>query len=920
MARGTKTISQRIALEGGKAIQDDLKKLGKAGEKAFAQIQDAADATQGPSASFGRAMQKLRGELDKVRKAGQQVRDEVGRLGGAFGSLGNASATVAKRIALVGAAAGAAGAAVFALAKSGAAAADEAAKSAAEFGLTIQEYGRLSFAAQQGGASADDLRSAMGRLNRQIVAANEGSKGAVALFDQLGVRVRDANGQLRPTSDILNDIADRFSELPDGAAKSALAMELMGRSGARLVPLLNGGRDGLRSLGDEAERLGRVFTKEQGRIAEGMNDALARLTDARRGVSNQIGLLFAPYITRAADELTAFLNQNRQALISLTEAGIKRAIPVMNDLINALSGNDAAVQNLWILQARDAVLGFADSVSSAVTGIIIPVYEAVVAVADKVAAGINRLFGTNFDGKALLAAAAVAKLIGLFGLFSAALKLAWGFLRLGYVAIVELLGALPALKNIIIGISAAFAGLAKTIAVGFRRQLFGILVAARLTLGTLTADVGKAARAIGAGLSVAMRGVGAAVVGAGALIARGFATLLGGVGVAVRGVLTVLAGLLSWPALLGAAIGTAASLIYIYWDEIEAGARQLWARLAPVLQAGAESVATFAQSAADRVTAAFEARRQRFISFWAGVIVAGRNAADAVARAWGIAVPILSALWDVVVERATRAFEQVKRLFGEGFEALWEGIKDAAAEVWDFIADGFRGLGEDIVAIFGWVLSRIQSIANRIKSAAAAVKAAASSLFGGDDSNGTTNPLAMNTGGHVRGPGTATSDSIPARLSDGEFVQRTKAVRYYGVGLMDALNRMRIKRDDLFAALRGRRKYATGGLVEKVRRVREPIQKFATGGLVRPQITVNPAAMLGAMTTGIMPVPGFAQGGLAMAPAGPQGRPVTIQLPGGEAVEGLMATDDAIARIQRAAARGKVASAGRKPGWHGGGL
>lgn len=56
------------------------------------------------------------------------------------------------------------------------------------------------------------------------------------------------------------------------------------------------------------------------------------------------------------------------------------------------------------------------------------------------------------------------------------------------------------------------------------------------------------------------------------------------------------------------------------------------------------------------------------------------------------------------------------------------------------------------------------------------------------------------TGGHVRGPGSGTSDSIPAWLSNGEYVIRAAAVRKYGAGLFDSLNR-------------GAAKFARGGQV-----------------------------------------------------------------------------------------------------------
>jgi hypothetical protein len=44
------------------------------------------------------------------------------------------------------------------------------------------------------------------------------------------------------------------------------------------------------------------------------------------------------------------------------------------------------------------------------------------------------------------------------------------------------------------------------------------------------------------------------------------------------------------------------------------------------------------------------------------------------------------------------------------------------------------------------------------------------------------------SGGHITGPGTSTSDSIPARLSDGEYVLNAKAVQNVGVDKLDAVN------------------------------------------------------------------------------------------------------------------------------------
>jgi hypothetical protein len=45
----------------------------------------------------------------------------------------------------------------------------------------------------------------------------------------------------------------------------------------------------------------------------------------------------------------------------------------------------------------------------------------------------------------------------------------------------------------------------------------------------------------------------------------------------------------------------------------------------------------------------------------------------------------------------------------------------------------------------------------------------------------------------VRGPGSGTSDSINAKLSNGEYVLRANAVKYYGTDFMNSLNQMQVQ-------------------------------------------------------------------------------------------------------------------------------
>lgn len=394
MARGT--IKQRISLEGGKELLDQLKALGSEGEKAF----------------------------DKVRKSAAAA--DLAKFGASLNRLGKDLATVGQRFAVafagLAAAGGAAGAAVLALAKDGAEAADASLKAAQAAGLQIDAYGRLSYAAEQAGTDASTFGGAMSRLNKALGDAAGGGKTALALFGQLGVRITDANGKLRPTEAILQDVADAFAAMPDGAEKSAKAIALFGKSGAALIPFLNSGGKGIRALGAEAEALGIVFSEADGKVAEAMNDMLSSTQRAVDGIRHRIGLVFAPAITAAAERFRNALVANRAALVGFAEAAAARALPIIEDVIAALAGDDAAVRNIWVLDWRDAILDFAESVKQAFGNVILPALDGLKKGLDVAARELERFTGISIDGAALGIALAVGSVTGAFRALGSAIN------------------------------------------------------------------------------------------------------------------------------------------------------------------------------------------------------------------------------------------------------------------------------------------------------------------------------------------------------------------------------------------------------------------------------------------------------------------------------------------------------------------
>ena len=197
-------------------------------------------------------------------------------------------------------------------------AADAASKQAKGVGLLVEELTGLQFAAELSGVSNEDLTKSLAVLARRSKDASDGVKESADAFAELGVKVTTNDGKLKGTTELLKDLADAFEALPGGVRKTALAQDVFGRSGARLIPFLNEGRAGLERLTAEAERLGLVISTETAVAAEALNDNITRLKRNFTGLSNELAAAVVPALneyvvrilaaTQSFDSLGDFLS------------------------------------------------------------------------------------------------------------------------------------------------------------------------------------------------------------------------------------------------------------------------------------------------------------------------------------------------------------------------------------------------------------------------------------------------------------------------------------------------------------------------------------------------------------------------------------------------------------------------------------
>lgn len=267
-----------------------------------------------------------------------QFNTGINKAQGDLSRFGKLAANVATAVAAAGIAAGVAlGHAVKAAANH----ADELSKSAQKIGVTVEALSRLEWAAKLSDVSLEQLTGGLGRLSRQMLEVATGSTGpAATAFAALGVAVTDAAGNLRSSDEVFADIADRFGRMEDGATKTALAIQIFGKAGAELIPLLNAGRDGLKEMADESDRLGQTISSETGKAAEEFNDNLTRLDAVLSGLANRVMAESIP----ALRDLTATMAdpQVQNAIIGLTNLvlglgnALAQAVGFAGQLVNVV--------------------------------------------------------------------------------------------------------------------------------------------------------------------------------------------------------------------------------------------------------------------------------------------------------------------------------------------------------------------------------------------------------------------------------------------------------------------------------------------------------------------------------------------------------------------------------------------------------
>lgn len=292
-------------------------------------------------------------------------------------------------------------------------------------GVSVESLSGLKYAAEQSGVGIDSLAGGFRKMQKFMADAQNGSKENQEELAALGVSMADLKN-LSPDQQF-EKFADAISNIHDPAQKAAAAMQVFGKGGVDLLPLLEQGSAGIDGFVKHAKDLGLIISGEDAKSAKQFQQSLGDLWAVISQGVFVIGGALAPVlrgivqsISKVIVSASAWLKEHKTLIVGVLAAAA------------ALAGFGAAVLSIGTLISTVgsvfATLGTIFSIAMAPLGIIVALLGALMSPIGLVIAAVAGL-GVAWATLTSSGRAAMSALGAMFGRLWASFQVAFGGIK-----------------------------------------------------------------------------------------------------------------------------------------------------------------------------------------------------------------------------------------------------------------------------------------------------------------------------------------------------------------------------------------------------------------------------------------------------------------------------------------------------------
>lgn len=253
----------------------------------------------------------VRVSADEVRKLGIALDDTGGKAERAGRKIDDAGKTAERFGKLAGAAAAAVAAGYLVMTRNAINAADQVFVVSQRLGMSAEALSTFQAGARQNGVEVSQLNGYLETFANTATRAAGGAKQQAQLFRDMGIAVRDANGQFKSIDTLLPEVAAKFASYREGPDKAALANKLFGDGASALIPMLNQlGDQGFDKAREAAEQMGLVIDTQTANAAHELHDQIDALQMVTSAYFNRVARDVLPNLVLFAQGLN---DQAREA-------------------------------------------------------------------------------------------------------------------------------------------------------------------------------------------------------------------------------------------------------------------------------------------------------------------------------------------------------------------------------------------------------------------------------------------------------------------------------------------------------------------------------------------------------------------------------------------------------------------------------
>ena len=261
-------------------------------------------------------------------------------------------------------------------------------------GIGTSDLQKYSYAADLVDVSVDTIAKSNKKLAKNAYSAANGSKSQAEAFAKIGVSVTDANGNLRDSESIFQDVITGLGQMTNETERDALAQQLMGKSAAELNPLIEDGGKTYKMVSDTMKKYDLDYVDQETLDkANEFNDSIDTMkllgSVAFAQVGSQLAGYLAPALEKVVDLVGKFANwlsklSPETLTVIATIAGLLAVLaPLLITIGKVATGIGAIIKVVNLLSGSVGLLS---------SGALLPVIAVIAAV---VAAGV--LLYKNWD-------------------------------------------------------------------------------------------------------------------------------------------------------------------------------------------------------------------------------------------------------------------------------------------------------------------------------------------------------------------------------------------------------------------------------------------------------------------------------------------------------------------------------------------